>query len=145
MKTKYYKFKRYLAVLLCFFVVLGVINQDRQRAEALPVAIPAVLIVGALALGGGVAITNKDKLEVLADNFTRFLEDTLPDVAASWHELITKPITTAKIFISEKIRGAFYSFLEDKGWGHTVVDSLPVSVTSSTLLNSLISPVTSPL
>ena len=137
MKTKYYKFKRYLAVLLCFFIVLGVINQDRQRAEALPVAIPAVLIVGALALGGGVAITNKDKLEVLADNFTRFLDETLPDVASSWHELITKPITTAKIFISEKIRGAFYSFLEDKGWGQKVVTSIPVTTGASNLLNSL--------
>lgn len=134
--------KRILMICMCFTLIVTVISKDVHETKAFaiaPVAGIGALVVGALALAGGVGVKDKNNLEMMTDDFTRFLDETLPDIASSWHELITKPITAAKVFISEKIRGAFYSYLEKKGWGQKVVNSLPIAVTSSTLFNSLVS------
>lgn len=129
--------KRILMICMCFTLIVAVISKDVHETKAFAIAPVGALVVGALALAGGIAVKNKDNLEMMTDDFTRFLDETLPDIASSWHELITKPITTTKVFISEKIRGAFYSYLEKKGWGQKVVTSIPVTTSASTLLNSL--------
>lgn len=129
--------KRILMICMCFTLIVTVISKDVHETKAFAIAPVGALVVGALALAGGIAVKDKDNLEMMTDDFTRFLDETLPDIASSWHELITKPITTAKVFISEKIRGAFYSYLEKKGWGQKVVTSIPVTTSASTLLNSL--------
>lgn len=129
MKTKYYKFKRYLAVLLCVLIVVTGVYERRENVQAFALSATSALVIGALLASSGIAIANKDKIMQATEDFTSYISDKVPDAFKDFMEIVSSPVESGKIFVSQVLLKGFRSWAESKGWGveDTPITSMPIS------------------
>lgn len=103
-------------VFLCLSIVTYTIDNQRQEAKAIaPAILAAGLVVGAVALGGGVYFTHKEDLETVTKDCMDWLSSSVPD---AYKDLTNLVANGGKYAVSAIAQKGILSYLKHKfGWG----------------------------
>lgn len=121
----YKRLKKYIALLLCCSVFVTSTVHQQKEVKAIAPAIP-IVVIGAIALGGGVYFANKDDLQSMASDCMDWLKDNVVD---AYNDAVNLVANGGKYIVTGALTSGVYAYLKHKyGWGSTDTPVTSVSL-----------------